>query len=147
MVSVELRTLCLIAASTTSFASFFNTGVDPAFHPSCVIRVLTPRIDGLIHTGWNRTRPLISAIDAVSSIQVSTFYLSGVLSDSCIYYVWVEILRPDTLVTAALWYRAGHYIFVLWFLQSFFVLSSPILSRCILDVYHTSTHDVNLAKI
>jgi len=139
--------MCLIGFDDLICVSFFNTGVDPAFHPSCVISVLTPWIDGLIQLRWNRTRPLISAIGAVS-IQVSTVYLSGVLSDSCIYYVWVEILRPDTLVTAALWYRAGHYIFVLWFLQSFFVLlSSPILSRRILDVCHTSTHDVNLVKI
>ena len=37
---------------------------------------------------------------------------------------------------AALW--AGHYILQLWFL-SFFFFSSPILSGCRLDVYHTST--------
>ena len=39
---------------------------------------------------------------------------------------------------AALYNRAGHYIFVLWFLLSFFFFSSPILSRQKLDVYHTS---------
>jgi len=44
---------------------------------------------------------------------------------------------------AAVWNRAGHYIFVLWFflLSFFFFLlsffSSPILSRRRLDVYHT----------
>ena len=41
--------------------------------------------------------------------------------------------------------RAGHYIFVLWFLLllllSFFFFSSPILSRRRLDVYHTSTRE------
>ena len=49
---------------------------------------------------------------------------------------------------AALWNRAGHYIFVLCFLLfSFYLFSSPILSRYRLDVYHTSTHDVALVRI
>ena len=39
---------------------------------------------------------------------------------------------------AALWNRAGHYIFTLWFLSSIF-FSSPNLSGRRLDVYHTST--------
>jgi len=72
----------------------------------------------------------------------------------------------------ALWNRADHYIFVLWFLPSFFLsflwlpygirqaiiflscgfyllsfFSSPNLSGCRLDVYHTSTHDVALLRI
>ena len=46
----------------------------------------------------------------------------------------------------ALWNRADHYIFILWFLSSsssvFFSL--PNLSRRRLDVYHTSTHGVAL---
>jgi len=48
----------------------------------------------------------------------------------------------------ALWNRAGHYIFALWFLSSsssFF--SSPNLSGRRLDVYHTSTHGVALVRI
>jgi len=40
---------------------------------------------------------------------------------------------------AALWNRAGHYIFALWFLSSIFFYSSPNLSSRRLDVYHTST--------
>ena len=47
---------------------------------------------------------------------------------------------------AALWNRAGHYIFALWFL-SFFLFSSSNLSRCRLDVCHTSTHGVALVPI
>jgi len=46
--------------------------------------------------------------------------------------------------------RAGHYIFVLWFLllfSSFYLFSSPILSRRRLDIYRTSTHDVALVRI
>jgi len=46
---------------------------------------------------------------------------------------------------AALWNRADHYIFVLWFLSFFFSL--PILSGRRLDVYHTFTHDVALVRI
>jgi len=43
---------------------------------------------------------------------------------------------------ATLCNRAGHYIFALWFLSIFFLLSfsSPNLSGRRLDVYHTSTH-------
>jgi len=51
---------------------------------------------------------------------------------------------------AALWNRAGHYIFNMWFLlscSSFFFISSPIFSRRRLDVYHTSTHGVALVRI
>jgi len=47
---------------------------------------------------------------------------------------------------AALCSRCGHYIFILWFLLSFF-FSSPNLSRPRLDVYHTSTHVVALVRI
>jgi len=47
----------------------------------------------------------------------------------------------------ALWNRADHYIFALWFLLSFFFLSSPNLSGRRLDVCHTSTHGVALVRI
>jgi len=54
-----------------------------------------------------------------------------------------------TIIMAALWNRAGHYSFALWFLllSSFYLFSSPILSRRRLDVYHTSTHGVALVRI
>ena len=49
---------------------------------------------------------------------------------------------------AALWNRAGHYIFMLWFLSSsIYLFSSPNLSGGRLDVYHTSTHGVALVRI
>jgi len=51
---------------------------------------------------------------------------------------------------AALCNRTGHYIFVLCvlLLSSIYLLfSSPNLSGCRLDVYHTSTHDVALVRI
>jgi len=49
----------------------------------------------------------------------------------------------------ALWNRADHYIFALWFLLScsIFFFSSPNLSRRRLDVYHTFTHGVALVRI
>ena len=53
-------------------------------------------------------------------------------------------------VMAALFNRAGHYIFALWFLLSIYLssfFSSPNVSRCRLDVYHTSTHGVALMRI
>ena len=50
----------------------------------------------------------------------------------------------------ALWNRAYHYIFVLWFLfiflSSIYLFSSPNLSGRTLDVYHT-THGVALVRI
>jgi len=45
----------------------------------------------------------------------------------------------------ALCNRETIYIFILWFLSSFF--SSPNLSGRTLDVYHTSTHGVALVRI
>jgi len=46
---------------------------------------------------------------------------------------------------ATLWNRAGRYIFILWFLLSFFFFL-PILSRHILDVCHTCAHGVALVQ-
>jgi len=54
------------------------------------------------------------------------------------------------IVMVALWNRADHYIFALWFLRlllSSFFFSSPNLSRRRLDVCHTSTHGVALVRI
>jgi len=46
------------------------------------------------------------------------------------------------------WDRAGRYIFVLWFLSSFFFFFSlPNLSGRRPDVYHTSIHGVALVRI
>jgi len=50
------------------------------------------------------------------------------------------------LIMAALRNRAGHYIFAVWFLSSFF-FSLPNLSSRRLDVYHTSTRGVALVRI
>jgi len=47
----------------------------------------------------------------------------------------------------ALWNRADHYIFVLWFLLLFLSFSSPNLNLRRLDVCHTSTHGVALVQI
>jgi len=53
----------------------------------------------------------------------------------------------STVVMAAIWNRAGHYIFILWFQSIFFFFSSPNLNGCTLDVYHTSTRGVALVRI
>jgi len=50
-----------------------------------------------------------------------------------------------TFVMAALWNRADHYIFILWFLLLLF--SSPNFSSRRLDVCRTSTHSVALVRI
>jgi len=68
----------------------------------------------------------------------------------CLYALIAMILLWQVhcgLVMATLWNRAGHYIFALWFLLSFFFFFSPNLSRRRLDVYHTSTHGVALVRI
>ena len=60
------------------------------------------------------------------------------------------VVVGTVVVMAALWNRAGHYIFALWFLSFFFLLllfSSPNLSSRRLDVYHTLTHGVALVRI
>jgi len=60
----------------------------------------------------------------------------------------IRIMQQNfaVIIMAALHSRFGHYIFALWFFLSFF-FSSPNLSGRILDVYHTSTHDVALVRI
>jgi len=58
------------------------------------------------------------------------------------------LYNTQRFITAALCNRAGHYIYALWFLYSFFLFfSSPNLSGRRSDVYHTSTHGVALARI
>ena len=59
-------------------------------------------------------------------------------------YCGITLMRVTAkLFMAALWNRAGHYIFVLWFLSSsIYIFSLPNLSSRRLDVYHTSTHGV-----
>jgi len=57
-------------------------------------------------------------------------------------------LVTELLIMVALWNRADHYIFILWFLSS----SSSFFPRLIsaaapLDVYHTFTHGVALVRI
>jgi len=49
----------------------------------------------------------------------------------------------------ALWNRADHYIFMLWFLSKYLLsfFSSRNLSGCTLDVYHTSSHGMALVRI
>ena len=68
--------------------------------------------------------------------------------DTDVKSIQVHVLISRCFIMAALCNRAGHYIFALWFLSSFFFFfSSPILSGARLDVYHTSTHGVALVQI
>jgi len=57
-----------------------------------------------------------------------------------IFILWFLLLWPPYVLGKAI------YIFVVWFLLSFFI-SSPNLSGRTLDVYHTSTHGVALVQI
>jgi len=58
-----------------------------------------------------------------------------------------NFLLVASVIIATPWNMAGHYIFALWFLSSFFFFSSPNLSGWRLDVCHTSTHGVALVQI
>jgi len=62
-------------------------------------------------------------------------------------YITEMFSNDFVLIMAALWNRAGHYIFVLWSLSFFFFYSLPNLSGRRLDVYHTSTHSVAIVQI
>jgi len=74
--------------------------------------------------------------DRISCALVSIISPYGSMEEYLVYCVFFM---------AALYNRAGHYIFALWFSSSSFF--SPNLSRRRLDVYHTSTHGVALARI
>jgi len=52
-------------------------------------------------------------------------------------------IRWSLTICGTLWNRAGHYIFVLWFLLSFFLTCSGRR----LDVYHISIYSVALVRI
>ena len=69
-----------------------------------------------------------------------------------LYFTSVFQVNLSQLVMVALCNRADRYIFMLWFVLSFFFLlllffSSPNLSRRRLDVYHTLAHGVALVRI
>ena len=60
---------------------------------------------------------------------------------SCLFMLIDSQKKKKLVFVVALWNKADHYIFALWFLSSSFFLlfSSPNLSRRRLDVCHTST--------
>jgi len=77
-------------------------------------------------------------------------HISVLALDRCNLQDGAHLILGKNIVMAALWNRTGHYIFALWFLSFFFYLSffsSPNLSCCRLDVYHTSTHGVAVVRI
>jgi len=65
-----------------------------------------------------------------------------------IFILWFLLLWPPYLIIIIidLIRTKAIYIFIVWFLVSFFI-SSPNLSGRTLDVYHTSTHGVALVRI
>ena len=72
---------------------------------------------------------------------------SNTSSTRSIFMLWFVLLSSSFFFMVALWNRADHYIFMLWFLSSMFFFSSPNLSGRRLDVCHTSTHSVALVQI
>ena len=73
-------------------------------------------------------------LSRLTSVHLIVMCFGIVLSAACVIFM------------VALWNRADHYFFMLWFvLSSFF--TSPNLSRRRLDVCHSSTHGVALVRI
>jgi len=105
--------------------------------------------------------PVTSACQpSVKFVHSNPLLLHQVAKTSCcaIAYSIVDNLSTGfchfaaILFMVALYNRADHYIFALWFLSSFLFFflsffSSPNLSGRRLDVYHTSTHGVALVRI
>ena len=90
-------------------------------------------------------RHAAAADDTIPSPPGVTGWRQCTLTEACVRFMFGK--ASLALVMAALWYRAGHYIFALWFLSSIFFFSSPNLSGRRLDVYHTSTHGVAQVRI
>jgi len=66
--------------------------------------------------------------------------------DSFISGTTLVINIVDCIIMVAVWNRADHYIFALWFLLSFFPrLISAVRDR--MDVCHISTHHVALVRL
>ena len=70
-----------------------------------------------------------------------------VMSPEAISVLSIASPQAHPTIMAALWNRAGHYIFILWFLSIFFFFSSPNLNGRRMDVCYTSTNDVILVQI
>jgi len=64
----------------------------------------------------------------------------------CVFWFSLDYLWPPIVMGRSLFifFSCGFYLFLSF---SFFFFSSPILSGRTLDVYHTLTHDVALARI
>ena len=63
------------------------------------------------------------------------------------HFLFPKSTDSDRLFIVAVWNRADHYIFILWFLLLLLLSSSPNLSRRRSDVCHTSTHGVALVQM
>jgi len=87
----------------------------------------------LYHTMFEKQPTLLRSTDYLKLFCFKERFL-----DRLLFYIMV-----------ALWYRADHYILACGFFFFYLLLlfSSPNLSRCRLDVYHTSTHGVALVRI
>ena len=120
-------------------------------HRKCRIPTLRP-----IREVYSFTNGRILPVKAVKTIWGLCVHESMLQQHRCAlvhnYSTALTQILLQALFMAAVYNRAGHYIFGLWFLSSFFLLqvhllhsfffSSPYLSGLTLDVYHTFTHGV-----
>ena len=79
---------------------------------------------------------------------IVTFVVENVVTCAFLLVQCLRLtIRGAVIFMAAVWNRAGHYIFVLFLSSYFFLFSMSNISGRTLDVYHTSTHGVALVRI
>ena len=92
---------------------------------------------GVVDSGGPKEAPVQSYSPGGANVP----RMDGTLAPRGEYDSAVRLLQRCGLIIAALWNRADHYIFAVWFLLSSSIFfSSPNLSRHRLNVCHTSTH-------
>jgi len=94
---------------------------------------------------WHRWRTTLNR--TLSTLQLTNG--ESVWDCVCVRTHWTRVLKW-MFIMVTLCNRADHYIFALWFLSFYRLLSfysSPNLSGRRWDVYHTLTHGVALVRI
>jgi len=86
-------------------------------------------------TGWPQSRRTKNSPKFSRLLQSHNYTFSDVIAQN-----YGNLAASTAIFMVALWNRADHYIFALWFLLPSFFISSPNLSRRRLDVSHISTH-------
>jgi len=132
-----MHSFCVLSCHLNVTLKFFQNCANPLniqYHipeqtTSILLKLRLGQLSKLVPYHTSSVAPFYSSLRLLAYIDVLPSYAS--------------------LFMVALWNRETIYIFMLWFVLSFFFLlfSSPNLSRRGLDVCHTSTHGVALVRI